>query len=67
MFGIRTDLQITLLSERYMTNDAAGSPAGGQYGFVAWWRGDIQVAREKAFGVITRGPRLVGQLKQAGV
>ena len=53
MFGIRTDLQITLLSERYMTNDAAGSPAGGQYGFVAWWRGDIQAARAKAFGVIT--------------
>lgn len=51
--GLRTDLQITILSERYMTNDAAGSPAGGQYGFMAWWRGDIAIARPKAFDVLT--------------
>ncbi len=36
-----------------MTNDAAGSPAGGQYGFMCWWRGDIALARAKAFDVIT--------------
>lgn len=53
LVGVRTDLQVTVLSERYMTNDAAGSPAGGQYGFMAWWRGDIVVARPKAFDVIT--------------
>ncbi len=44
--GVRTQLQITLLSERYMVD-------AGQYGFVAWWRGDVQVARPKAFDVLT--------------
>jgi len=53
LLGIRTDLQITILAERYMTNDDAGSPAGGQFGFMAWWRGDIVVARPKAFDVVT--------------
>lgn len=51
--GVRTELQITLLNERYMTTDGAETPSGGQYGFVAWWRGDIQVARPAAFDVIT--------------
>lgn len=46
LIGVRTDLQITLLTERYM-------PDAGQYGFVAWWRGDIAVARPKAFDVVT--------------
>ena len=46
LIGVRTELQITLLSERYM-------PDAGQYGFVAWWRGDIAVARPKAFDVVT--------------
>lgn len=44
--GLRTGLQITLLTERYM-------PDAGQYGFVAWWRGDMAVARPRAFDVIT--------------
>lgn len=46
LIGVRTELQITLLTERYM-------PDAGQYGFVAWWRGDIAVARPKAFDVVT--------------
>lgn len=46
LIGVRTQLQITLLSERYMAD-------AGQYGFVAWWRGDIGVARPKAFDVVT--------------
>ena len=31
----------------------AWSVDSGSYGFVAWWRGDIQVARPKAFDVVT--------------
>jgi HK97 family phage major capsid protein len=46
LIGVRTQLVVTLLSERYM-------PDAGQYGFVAWWRGDIAVARPKAFDVVT--------------
>jgi len=53
LIGVRTGLTISVLEERYMTNDAAGSPAGGQYGFMCWWRGDIALARVKAFDVIT--------------
>jgi HK97 family phage major capsid protein len=44
--GVRIALTITLLEERYM-------PDAGQFGFVGWWRGDIQVARPKAFDVVT--------------
>lgn len=44
--GVRTQLQITILTERFM-------PDAGQYGFVAWWRGDMAVARPKAFDVVT--------------
>lgn len=44
--GVRIGLTITLLKERYM-------PDAGQYGFVAWFRGDIVVARSKAFDVVT--------------
>ncbi|RYC14560.1 phage major capsid protein [Nocardioides zhouii] len=46
MIGVRTELQITLLTERFM-------PDNGQYGFVAWWRGDMVPARPKAFDVVT--------------
>lgn len=53
IIGVRTELVIEVLRERYMTNDAAGSPAGGQYGFLAWWRGDIVLAQPKAFDVTT--------------
>lgn len=53
LIGVRTGLTISVLEERYMTNDAAGSPKGGQYGFMCWWRGDIALARAKAFDVIT--------------
>lgn len=41
--GVRTNLQITVLSERYADT--------GQIGLLAWWRGDIAVARPKAFHV----------------
>lgn len=44
--SVRIDLTITPLQERFM-------PDAGQYGFVAWYRGDIQVARPKAFDVVT--------------
>lgn len=53
LIGVRTELTIQILNERYMTNDAAGSPAGGQYGFLVWWRGDIALERPNAFDVIT--------------
>ncbi len=44
--GVRIGLTVTLLQERFM-------PDAGQFGFVGWWRGDIQVARPKAFDVVT--------------
>src|SRR4051794_31888568 len=44
LVGVRTGLQIQVLTERY--SDA------GQIGFLAWWRGDIAVARPKAFCVL---------------
>ncbi|MGK5171829.1 phage major capsid protein [Geodermatophilus sp. CPCC 205761] len=47
--GVRTELTITVLSERYMQEE-------GSYGLVAWYRGDIGVARPKAFDIV-RGVR----------
>lgn len=44
MLGVRTQLVIEPLRERYADN--------GQLGFVSWWRGDIAVARAAAFAVI---------------
>ncbi len=43
--GVRTGLQIQVLRERYADT--------GQIGFLAWWRGDIAVARPAAFDVVT--------------
>lgn len=43
--GVRTQLQITILQERYADL--------GQIGLVAWWRGDVQVAHPLAFNVLT--------------
>lgn len=43
--GVRTGLTIEPLRERYADN--------GQLGFLAWWRGDVAVARAKAFTVVT--------------
>lgn len=43
LVGVRTDLKIQVLSERYV--DA------GQVGFSAWWRGDIGMARTAAFNI----------------
>lgn len=43
--GLRTQLQITVLSERYADT--------GQIGILAWYRGDVVVARPKAFHVTT--------------
>lgn len=43
--GVRTELQLTVLTERYADN--------GQVGIVAWWRGYTLVARPKAFHVTT--------------
>ncbi len=45
LVGIRTELQISVLAERYADY--------GQVGFVAWMRSDIAVARAKAFDVTT--------------
>ncbi|MBM0232887.1 phage major capsid protein [Micromonospora sp. STR1_7] len=45
LFGVRTELQVTPLTERYAEN--------GQIGFVCWWRGDFAVARTSAFAVTT--------------
>lgn len=41
ILGVRTQLMIEPLRERYADN--------GQLGFVAWWRGDVAVARAAAF------------------
>jgi HK97 family phage major capsid protein len=41
--GVRTQLQIQVLSERYADT--------GQVGILAWFRGDVAVARPKAFHV----------------
>ncbi|MGY1776906.1 phage major capsid protein [Geodermatophilus sp. SYSU D00804] len=48
--GIRTALTITVLRERYMVEE-------GSFGLVGWYRGDIAVARPKAFDIV-RGVRL---------
>lgn len=45
MVGVRTSMRIELLRERYADN--------GQYAFLAWFRGDIQVAQPAAFVVDT--------------
>jgi len=45
LVGVRTELQISVLAERYADY--------GQVGFVAWMRSDIAVARAKAFDVTT--------------
>ena len=44
--GVRISLVVDVLKERYMVDS-------GSYGFLGWWRGDIQVARPKAFDVVT--------------
>ena len=45
LIGVRTQLRIMPLTDRYADL--------GQTGFVAWWRGDVAVARPKAFDVLT--------------
>jgi HK97 family phage major capsid protein len=45
LIGVRGALTITTLKERYADN--------GQVGFLAWWRGDIQLADPKAFSVFS--------------
>lgn len=45
LVGIRTELQVSVLAERYADY--------GSIGFVAWMRADIAVARPKAFDVTT--------------
>jgi HK97 family phage major capsid protein len=44
MIGLRTDLQITMLAERYAEL--------GQVGFVAWMRADVALARPAAIARI---------------
>ncbi len=46
--GLRTQMSISLLRERYMDN--------GQFEFFAYLRGDIQLARPTAFNVTTDQP-----------
>lgn len=45
LMGVRTDVTITRLVERYAPD--------GQIGFVLWFRGDVQPARASAFDVVT--------------
>jgi HK97 family phage major capsid protein len=45
MIGVRTELRIEVLRERFADN--------GQYAFLAWFRGDVQVAQPAAFVVDT--------------
>jgi HK97 family phage major capsid protein len=42
-FGVRTQLRVEVLKERYM-------PDAMQYGFLAWLRVDVQLAHAAAFG-----------------
>lgn len=41
--GVRTELQISVLTERYADT--------GQVGILCWWRGDVAVARPAAFAI----------------
>lgn len=43
LFGMRTDLQIRFLNQRYIDN--------GQYAFMAYLRADVQLAHPAAFVV----------------
>lgn len=45
LVGVRTQLVVKPLVERYADL--------GQTGFIAWWRGDVAVARPKAFDILT--------------
>ncbi len=47
--GVRTALTITVLRKRYMVEE-------GSFGLVGWYRGDVAVARPKAFDIV-RGVR----------
>jgi hypothetical protein len=47
--GVRTALSITVLRERFMVQE-------GSFALVGWYRGDIAVARLKAFDIV-RGVR----------
>jgi HK97 family phage major capsid protein len=49
LLGIRTALTVTVLQERFMVEE-------GSFGLVGWWRGDVAVARPKAFDIV-RGVR----------
>jgi HK97 family phage major capsid protein len=45
MLGIRTDLRVEVLRERYAE--------AGQLGFTAWWRGDFQLRHPESFDIQT--------------
>lgn len=45
LLGVRTQVEIGLLKERYADT--------GQVGFLVWFRGDVAVARPKAFNIVT--------------
>ena len=57
--GIRTQVQIEVLTERYADY--------GQVGFLAWWRGDVRVARPAAFDITTGvRPRKTDRVENGG-
>lgn len=43
MLGVRTDLIVEVLKERYADS--------GQYGFTCWWRGDFKVRHQESFNI----------------
>ena len=45
MLGVRTDLIVEVLKERYADS--------GQYGFTCWWRGDFQLRHPESFNIQT--------------
>jgi HK97 family phage major capsid protein len=45
MLGVRTDLRVTTLNERYAE--------AGQIAFSAWWRGDFQLRHPESFDIQT--------------
>jgi len=45
LLGVRTTFALQVLSERYADT--------GSIGLMCWWRGDVQLARPKAFNVVS--------------
>jgi len=45
LLGVRTELRIEVLRERYMADE-------GMYAFLCWFRGDVQLAHDESFAIV---------------